>query len=165
MSWRLSGTQAAVAGVLVACAIAGVAVARHRATRVPRAVESTLSVRIVQRDDMALPERKGVVRDVARVRAIVLALGVDDHPDGPCPADYAAAEIGLVLGGSDVYARRNVYVFGEDLASASVVSVTSAGCRVGPPADPAALRRELGAGIDGGLRERDPARDGGTVLP
>ena len=67
-----------------------------------------------------------------------------------CPADYADADVGIVLSGSDVYARRNVYVFGllgdaGTGTSTSVVSVTSAGCRLGPPADLATMRRELAA--------------------
>jgi len=77
------------------------------------------------------------------VRSIVAALGIDHHALGECPPDYADAAIGIVLTGADVYARRNVYVFDLDGNAPRVVSVTSAGCREGPPAEAAALRREL----------------------
>jgi hypothetical protein len=142
--------NAAVIGVAVALAVGAVAVARrHRPTEL-RAVDTTVAVRIVRRDRVGLPEKKGVIREPARVRAITEALGVDVHEGGECPPDYADADIGIVLTGNDVYARRNVYVFGlpgdgSGERAPSVVSVTSAGCRVGPPADLSSLRRELRA--------------------
>lgn len=168
--------SAAIAGVLAALAVGAVAVARRqKTTELAPAVESTLAVRIVRRDRSGMPEKKGSVRDPARVRAITEALGVDVHPGGPCPPDYAEADFGIVLSGTSVYVKRNVYVFGllggddagagdagdagdtgdagdADDAGAgdaggapSVVSVTSAGCKVGPPADLGALTRELRA--------------------
>lgn len=138
---------AAAAGVLVALAVAALAISKRRAaTEIAPAVESTVAIRIVRRDRSGLPDKKGTVRDRAHVRLLTEALGVDAHPGGPCPADYAAADFGLVLSGTNVYVRRNVYVFdlvGDAGRAPSVVSVTSAGCRVGPPADLTALRREL----------------------
>jgi hypothetical protein len=136
---------AGIVGVVAALGVAGLAIAkRHRPAEV-RAAETTTAIRIVRRDGMGLPERKGTVRDPAHVRTLTEALGIDVHREGPCPPDYADADIGIVLSGNDVYAKRNVYVFDllGDAGDASVVSVTSAGCRVGPPADAAALRREL----------------------
>ncbi|MEA2746365.1 MAG: hypothetical protein QOI41_508 [Myxococcales bacterium] len=139
----------AVVGVVVALVIAGIAYDRRRIPAETRAVETTRAVRIVRRDSMALPEKKGLVRDPVHVRALTEALGVDVHPVAECPPDYAEAELGIILSGNDVYARRNVYVFGmvgdrdASPSTPSVVSVTSAGCRVGPPADLAILRREL----------------------
>ncbi len=140
----------AIVGVTLALVIAAIAYdrARARGSVDTRAVETTHAVRIVRRDRMALPEKKGLVREPARVRALTESLGVDLHAVAECPADYAEAELGLVLSGNDVYARRNVYVFGllgDAGGSPTVVSVTSAGCRVGPPADLARLRRELAA--------------------
>ncbi len=136
----------ALAGVGVAVVIAAIAYNRRTAPVETRAVETTHAVRIVRRDQAGLPEKKGFVRDPAHVRSLTEALGVDDHSAVECPADYAEAELGIVLTGSDVYARRNVYVFGllGDAGSVPrVVSVTSAGCRGGAPADLARLRGEL----------------------
>ena len=134
-------------GVLAASVVAGVAVARRNRPVEVRAVETTTAVRLVRRDAMGLPATKGVVREPSRVRALTEALGIDTHREGPCPPDYAEADIGIVLSGNDVYAKRNVYVFGllGDAGEPAVVSVTSAGCRVGPPADVAGLRQELRA--------------------
>lgn len=147
---------AGILGIAAALAVCVVAVARRRpAGEVLPAADTTHAVRIVRRDRTGMPEKQGVVRNPARVRALTEALGVDGHPGGACPADYADADFGIVLSGSDVYVRRNVYVFAmidrgdgsdhEDAGAPSVVSVTSAGCRVGPPADLASLRRELRA--------------------
>ena len=137
----------AIVGVVAASVVAGVAIARRNRPVEARAVETTTAIRVVRRDALGLPEKKAVVREPAHVRALTAALGIDAHREGPCPPDYADADIGLVLSGSDVYARRNAYVFGllGDAGEPSVVSVTSAGCRVGPPADADGLRRELRA--------------------
>lgn len=135
---------AAALGVAIALAIGAASIAKWRSARAPRdASESTVAVRITQRDAVGLPTKKSVLRDPARVRALVDALGVDRHAVGACPPDYAEAPIGIVLSGTDVYARRNVYVFDADAGEASVVTVTSAGCRVGPPTDRTALMREI----------------------
>jgi hypothetical protein len=135
----------AILGILGGCLIAGIAIARRQpAVEVP-AAESTTVLRIVRRNAMGLPEKKSTVRDPAHVRTLTEALGIDLHREGPCPEDYAEADIGIVLAGNDVYVRRNVYVFGmfAEAGAPAVVSVTSAGCRVGPPADLATLRSEL----------------------
>lgn len=138
---------AAIVGVVAALGVAGVAIARRGRPLEARAVETTTAIRIVRRDGMGLPSRKAAVRDPVRVRVLTEALGIDSHREGPCPADYAAADIGLVLSGNDVYAKRNVYVFAllGDGGTPSVVSVTSGGCRVGPPGDVARLNGELRA--------------------
>lgn len=144
----MRAAPAAVAGVIVALAVAGLAIAkRQRPSEAVRAVDTTTAIRIVRRDGLGLPERKGTTRDPAHVRELTEALGVDVHPGAACPPDYADADVGLVLSGNDVYARRNVYIFGllADGGVPSVVSVTSAGCHAGPPADLASLRRELHA--------------------
>jgi hypothetical protein len=142
----MRASTAALLGVGLAAAVGAVAIARRGRPVESRAVETTRAIRIVRRDGLGLPEKKGQVRDRARVRAMTEALGIDAHPGGACPADYAEANLGIILSGEDVYARRNVYVFGlVGSGAASVVSVTSAGCRIGPPADRAALERELRA--------------------
>jgi hypothetical protein len=138
---------AAIVGVVAAVGVAGIAIAKRNRPVEIRAVETTTAIRIVRRDGMGLPEKKATVRERAHVRALTEALGIDVHREGPCPPDYADADIGIILSGNDVYAKRNVYVFSllGDAGEPSVVSVTSAGCRVGPPADIASLRRELSA--------------------
>ena len=137
----------AILGIVAGCLIAGLAIARRDRPVVQPAVETTTAIRIVRRNAMALPEKKATIRDRDQARALTEALGVDAHREGTCPEDYADADIGIVLSGNDVYVRRNVYVFGlfADAAEPSVVSVTSAGCRVGAPADLEGLRRALRA--------------------
>lgn len=149
----MRASTAAVVAVIVALGVAAIAISRRSRPVETRAVETTRAIRLVRRDRMGLPEKKGIVRDPARVRAMTEALGVDGHPSGTCPLDYAEADIGIILSGNDVYAKRNVYVFGllepseagAPSSAVSVVSVTSAGCRVGPPGDARALERELRA--------------------
>jgi hypothetical protein len=143
----MSARTAAVVGVALALVVAGIAIEKRKRPVEVRAVETTTAIRIVRRDAMGLPEKKGTVRDPAHVRTLTEALGIDIHPGAPCPPDYADADIGIVLSGNDIYAKRNVYVFGllGDAAAPSVVSVTSAGCRAGPPADVASVKRELRA--------------------
>lgn len=135
----------AILGIVAGCLIAGLAIARRNRPVLEPAVETTTAIRIVRRNAMALPEKKATIRDRAQARALTEALGVDAHHEGLCPEDYADADIGIVLSGNDVYVRHNVYVFGlfADAGEPAVVSVTSAGCRVGPPADLATLRRAL----------------------
>jgi hypothetical protein len=137
---------AAMLGVALAVVVAAFAFARRRPPAEARVVDTTRAARIVRRDRVGLPEKKGTIRELARVRSLVEALGVDQLAAAECPADYADADVGIVLSGDDVYARRNLYVFGllgDAGASTSVLSVTSAGCRRGPPADLAVVRREL----------------------
>ncbi|MBS2016208.1 MAG: hypothetical protein JST00_25220 [Deltaproteobacteria bacterium] len=144
---------AAGIGVAIAIVIGGLSLAKWREARAPAAAKvSIVAVRITRRDALGLPSKKSVLREPARVRALIDALGIDTHPVGTCPPDYADAPIGIVLSGLDVYARRNVYVFGGSGAEAgsgagapSVVTVTSAGCKVGPAADAAAMEREIAA--------------------
>lgn len=143
----MNARTAAIVGIVAALVVASMAVAKRNRPIEVRAVATTTAIRIVRRDGMGLPDRKSTVRDPAHVRSLTEALGVDVHPEGPCPPDYAAADIGIVLSGNDVYVRQNVYVFAlfGDAGESSVVSATSAGCRVGPPADVASLKRELRA--------------------
>lgn len=137
--------SAALAGVAVALTVSGAALMQRSRPVETRTVETTRAIRIVRRGPSGLPEKKAAVRDPPHVRALTEALGLDAHAEAPCPEDYATADIGIVLSGNDVYARRNVYLFGllGDGGVLSVVSATSAGCRSGPPADVASLRREL----------------------
>ena len=109
-----------------------------------KASDVTGAIRIVHHDRAGFPEKRAVVREPARVRALVEALGIDGHSSGPCPADYADADVWLTLSGSDVYAKRNVYVFGlETNETPTVVTVTTAGCVIGAPSNVPALKSAL----------------------
>jgi hypothetical protein len=139
---------AGVIGVGVALAVAALWFARQRPEVARSALESTVTATVTRHDSFGMPEKPLTLRDRARVRALVAALGVDGQPPVRCPPDYASAELGILLGGADVYARRNVYVWGlrgdgGDGGDTRVVVVTSSGCRGGPPADAPSLRREL----------------------
>ncbi len=139
---------AATLGVGLAVAVSAVAFVRRHGPGEARVVDTTSAVRIVRRDRVGLPEKKGTVRDAKRVRSLTEALGIDRHGSAACPADYADADVGIVLSGNDVYARRNVYVFGllgpaHAGSGTTILSVTSSGCRLGPPADLTTLRGEL----------------------
>lgn len=126
----------------------------NRAQRPPvreTAAQAIVAVRITKHDALGMASAEPrVVRDPPRVRALVEALGIDAHPIVSCPPDYASAELGLLLTGRDVYARRNVYVWGlhdpdaSPVGDAHVVVVNSSGCRGGPPADASVLRRLVG---------------------
>lgn len=169
------------AGVAVGAALVVVAIwwRRPRTPAVESAVDATVAVRVSRHDALGMSPPPTSVRDRARVRAIVEALGIDAHPVVPCPPDYASAELGLLLSGRDVYARRNVYVWhlfdaspveGAEAGAASpgngaeapgdggaraapvVVVVSSSGCRGGRPSDAARLRALLSSD------ERDASR-------
>jgi hypothetical protein len=131
--------------VALALLVAGVWYARPRSSALPTALDGTVSAAITTHDANGWPSKPRIVRERARVRALVAALGVDQQPPAACPADYATAAFGIVLNGGDVYGRRNVYVwsFEADAGAPVVLVVTSSGCRSGPPADAEALRREL----------------------
>ena len=154
MSRHVSPSLAAGIGVSAALVIAGVWWSRPRTPVVEPTVESTVAVRISRHDAFGIPSPPVVLRERTKVRALVEALAVDAQPDVPCPPDYATAELGMVLSGGDVYARRNVYLWGlfGDAGSPTVVVVSTSGCRGGPPGD-ATLVRDLIA-----TAERDASR-------
>jgi hypothetical protein len=142
----LSPTLVAVIAVLLALLVVGVWCGRARAPVFERAVDATVSLRLTRHDAQGVPGKPIPIQEAQRVRAIVEALGVDAQPATPCPPDYASAEMGILLSGRDVYARRNVYVWGlaADAGGAvHIVVVSSSGCRGGEPKDPDGLRREL----------------------
>lgn len=146
---RRDFTRPAVAVALAASVAASVAwfVLRRGPAPERSIAEATLAVRVVRHDAMGFAAKPKVVRDPARVRAIVAALGADEHPAAPCPPDYGGAETTLVLSGADVYAKRSVYLFGvaEDAGPPTVLTVSTSGCRRGAPRDRAALAREIRA--------------------
>jgi hypothetical protein len=144
-----TGRGAAALGVGAALAVAAAWYARPGEAVPESAAAGTVAVRITRHDAAGVPGQPVSIRDRTRVRALVEALGVDAQPPVTCPPDYASADLGLVLSGRDVYARRTVYVWdlaGADAGTAtSVLVVSPSGCRGGPPADAAALRREIAA--------------------
>ncbi|MBX3226143.1 MAG: hypothetical protein KIT84_28780 [Labilithrix sp.] len=139
----MSPRRAAACAVGAALAVAALwFVARARPAPPLPLRESTIAVRVTRHDAYGAPGTPVAIRDRAQVRALVDALGADTQPPLACPADYATAEIGLLLTGADVYARRNVYVW--SLAhEPHVVIVETSGCRGGPAADATALRDAL----------------------
>jgi hypothetical protein len=135
----------AAIGVAVALAIALGWFLRRREPRELPARETTAAIRFVRHDANGLVLKQGGVRERPRVRALVDALGIDAHPSVACPPDYSRAEVSLVLSGAEIYVRKSVYLFDldSDAGTPSILSTSSAGCHRGPPADVAALRREL----------------------
>lgn len=133
---------AAGLGVGFALVVAALWWRRPHTPSVEPSIDATVAVRIARHDALGIPSKPVVVRDAGQVRALVGALDVDAHPPVPCPPDYATADVGIVLTGRDVYARRNVYVWGlaADAGGPNVLVVSSAGCRGGAPADARALR-------------------------
>lgn len=145
---------AAGLGVGAALVVAALWWRRPHTPSAEPAIEATVAARISRHDALGIPSKPVVVREHAKVRALVGALDVDAHPPLPCPPDYATADIGIVLTGRDVYARRNVYVWGlaADAGSPNVLVVSSAGCRGGPPADASALRDLISSAEHAGSR-------------
>ncbi|MBX3222615.1 MAG: hypothetical protein KF795_19000 [Labilithrix sp.] len=163
---RSSPMLAAGLAVGAALVVAAIWWRRPRTPVVETALEATVAVRISRHDALGMSSPPMSVREPSRVRAIVEALGVDAQPAVACPPDYASAELGLLLSGRDVYARRNVYVWDLSAGAAgvadgsvadgdvavrgarrggvpAVVVVSSSGCRGGPPADAVRLRALL----------------------
>lgn len=152
MGTRVSPLLAAGLAVGAALVVTAVWWGRANVPAVPQsAVDAIVAVRITRHDELGMPSKPIPVRERARVRAIVEALGVDAQPTATCPPDYASAEIGLLLVGADVYARRNVYVWNlfGDAGAPSILVVSSGGCRGGAPADAGVLRGELTAATRG----------------
>jgi hypothetical protein len=146
---RPSPRVAAALAVAVTLVVSALWFRRARTPVVESALEGTVSIRVVRHDAYGAPGKPTLIRDRGHVRAVVEALGVDDHAPAPCPPDYATAELGLVLSGRDVYTKRNVYVWSSS-ASPRVVVVTTSGCTAGPPRDRARLAIELD---DAGVRD------------
>lgn len=140
MSPRRAGALAVGCALVVATAW----FATRRAPREVAVVDATVAIQVTRHDALGMPSKPTSIRDRSRVRAIVESLGADALPIATCPADYATAEIGLLLTGSDVYARRNAYLWDLATLTPRVVMVDERGCRGGSVVDAERLRRELG---------------------
>ncbi|MDF2694362.1 MAG: hypothetical protein K0S65_2745, partial [Labilithrix sp.] len=147
---RMSPLVAAGLAVGAALVVAAVWWRRPRTPAVETAVEATVAVRITRHDALGVPSKPVTVRAPAHVRAIVEGLAVDGLLTEVCPPDYASADVGLVLSGRDVYARRNVYVWDlfTDGGAPRVLVTSSSGCRGGAPADAQRLRELLREELD-----------------
>lgn len=153
MAMERRATVAAAVAVAASLSVVAIWATRERApgTDAQSALEATRAARVVRHDALGFPVAQGALREPARVRALVVALGVDAQPEVPCPADYGAAEISVVLAGADAYARRSVYLFGVVTPSSErprVLVVSSRGCRGGPPADLEGVRRSIAAALE-----------------
>jgi hypothetical protein len=134
--------RAGALAVGAALAVVGLWFARRQAPSAPSISDATLSIIVTQHDALGVPSKPVIIRERRQVRAVVESLGADTQKPIPCPPDYAAADIGLLLTGSDVYARRNAYVW--DIGSSPrVVIVDETGCRGGLVRDAGRLRSEL----------------------
>lgn len=139
MNPRRAGALAAGCALVVAV----VWFARRQAPRSETVLEATLAVQVTRHDAFGAPSKPVAIRDRVKVRAIVESLGVDALPVGTCPPDYATADVGLLLTGRDVYARRNAYLWEMKSSAPRVVLVDETGCRAGPVHDAERLRVEL----------------------
>lgn len=127
---------------------------RRRAAEPPKTIlQATVMMRLVRHDAAGLVFRQAIVRDSARARAILSAVGADALPSSACLDDYTGTDADLVLVGSDAYARKTVHLYrlydGErDASPAEAVLSSARGCARGPIVDPPALRASL---VDAGL--------------
>lgn len=131
--------------VAVSCALL-VAVAwfaRRQAPRVEKVSDATLAIQVTRHDAFGVPSKPTPIRDRETVRAILESIGADTLPAAACPPDYATADLGLLLTGRDVYARRNAYLWETKSDAPRVVLVDETGCRAGVVPDAERLRAVL----------------------
>jgi hypothetical protein len=131
----------AVAGALI---IVGVWFAHRPAPRAEAVSEATLAIQVTRHDAYGAPSKPTPIRDRAKVRAILESINVDALAAASCPPDYATADVGLLLTGRDVYARRNAYLWDTKTDAPRVVLVDETGCRTGLVRDAERLRMLLG---------------------
>lgn len=117
--------------------------ARRQPPRAETVTEATLALQITRHDAFGVPSKPATIREPRRVRAVLDDLGVEALATAPCPADYATADVGFLLTGRDVYARRNAYVWGLLDHAPRVVLVDETGCRAGDVLHAGRLRDEL----------------------
>lgn len=140
MNPRLAGAVAVGSALVVVAAW----FARRQAPRDERVVDATLAIQVTRHDAFGAPSKPTTIRERANVREVVESIGADALPAGRCPPDYATADVGLLLTGRDVYARRNAYLWETKSPSPRVVLVDETGCRVGVVPDAERLRAALG---------------------
>src|SRR5688572_8574272 len=90
---RQAALVAGGAGVLAALLVAVLWLFRSRVPVEESALASTTSLRVTMHDGFGMPSSPVAIRDPARVRTIVAALGVDQQPAIVCPPDYATADV------------------------------------------------------------------------
>ena len=140
MSPRRAGAVAVGCALLVAAAW----FARRPTPHSESVAEATLAVAVTRHDAFGAPSKPIAIRDRAKVRAIIESLGADALPAAACPPDYAAADVGLLLTGRDVYARRNAYLWEIRSPAPRIVLVDETGCRAGVVHDAVQMRANLG---------------------
>lgn len=136
-------THAGLLAVAAAMVVVALWFVRRQPPRAETVSAATVALQVTRHDAFGVPSKPTIVREARRVRAILDDLGVDALAPAVCPPDYATADVGLLLTGRDVYARRNAYVW-ELLGTAPrVVLVDETGCRAGTVLNAARLRADL----------------------
>lgn len=135
-------------GVLIATGIAlgvaGLWYATRRKPPPPRPVsETATTIRLMRPDAVGFAAKTRVVRDPNETRALVRALGIDDHPKVECPAEHVGFDMSITIGGPDRYASRTAYVHTMDGGETFVMTTSTSGCWRGPIHDRAAFERAV----------------------
>jgi hypothetical protein len=126
----------------IALAIAGLWYATHQKTAPPKPVsETATTIRLMRPDAVGFAAKTRVVRDPSETRALVRALGIDEHPRVECPAEHVGFDVSITIGGPDRYASRTAYVHALDGGETFVMTASSSGCWRGPLHDRAAFER------------------------
>lgn len=133
-----------VVATAIAVVIAGVWYATRRKPAPQRpVVETATSLRLMRPDAVGFAAKTHVVRDAGEARALVRALGVDEHPSVECPTEHTGFDLSVKILGPDRYASRTAYVYGVrgDAGETFVVTASPSGCWRGPVHDRAAFER------------------------
>lgn len=128
----------------VALVIAGVWYATKSKPIPPRPVaETATTIRLMRPDAVGFAAKTHVVRDPNETRALVRALGIDEHPKVECPAEHVGFDLSITIGGPDRYAARTAYIHGTDAGETFVVTTSTGGCWRGPIHDRGAFDRAV----------------------
>lgn len=139
--WHLAGVVIATG---IALGVAGLWFATRRKTAPPRPVsETATTIRLMRPDAVGFAAKTRVVRDPNETRALVRALGIDEHPPVECPAEHVGFELSITIGGPDRYASRTSYVHTSDGGETIVITASTSGCWRGPIHDRAAFDRAI----------------------
>ena len=139
--WHVAGVVIATG---IAFAVAGLWYATRRKTAPPRPVsETATTIRLMRPDAVGFAAKTRVVRDPNETRALVRALGIDEHPSVECPAEHVGFDLSITIGGPDRYASRTSYVHTSDGGETFVITASTSGCWRGPIHDRAAFERAV----------------------